>query len=149
MSSWIVEDKSINFIVGWLRNASYSNEIFNSMVGNVLKENGFILNVEGDEPAQSLGYEMKKLNCLATGYRYKEDDTDELKTYKYEDVSTGFHSMDKNIYQLLKSIQCFLYQCSEGDYIKDKIYLMLEIISDIVKSEIIDNIPAYKKADWK
>jgi hypothetical protein len=150
MSSWIVEDKSINFIVSCLRSASYSDEMFNSMINNILKENGFILNCEGDNTVFNLGYAMKNLNCKATGYRYKKNNNPILKAYKFEDVKTGFHNEDKKyIFQLLKSVQCFKYQCSEGNYIKTKLYKMFKDIEDVLKSQIIDQIPEYKKAVWE
>lgn len=51
-------------------------------------------------------------------------------------------------YELLKLIQCFIYQCSEEATINSTLYKGFRELERRLMGFIIDNTPAYKKAAW-
>ena len=52
-------------------------------------------------------------------------------------------------YQLLKSIQCYLYQCSEGNVPDTPIYKAMEKLEVKLTRFIACNQPEYEKAEWR
>lgn len=50
--------------------------------------------------------------------------------------------------QFCKSLQCFLYQCAEGDVPDSDLYKALEAYERDVPRRIIMHMPAYAKARW-
>lgn len=52
-------------------------------------------------------------------------------------------------YQLLKSLHCYLYQCSEGDVYNTPIYKAIEKLSERLTEYIVFHLPEYKEAEWK
>lgn len=90
-----------------------------------------------------LGQKMWDLNQLALGCRYGDKKL-HLK-YFYSDVSRLLAPV-----QLFKSLQCWMYQCTEGDIPKkSKLYKVFreKIISQMAVS-IVQNLPEYDEADW-
>lgn len=51
--------------------------------------------------------------------------------------------------QLYKSLQCFLYQASEGSANQEPLYKAIDCIKDNLASAIIDKMPMYQEADWR
>lgn len=86
---------------------------------------------------------MLDLNQLALGYRYGDE---ELKLqYFYCDVSRLLSRI-----QLFKSLQCWMYQCTEGDIPeKSKLYKVFKhkIVSHLAVS-IVQSMPEYDEAEW-
>jgi hypothetical protein len=51
--------------------------------------------------------------------------------------------------QTLKSIRCFLYQCTEGDqFMETDAFKHLEMLSDALAYKIVTNLPEYNEAKW-
>jgi len=144
MSSFIVKDKSINKIVTFFIKCSYDNEMSNSLIGDILTEEGYNLNYKENDlnpDAQRLSEYMKGLNLNAVNYRYNEDLQDFK--IKFEEIT------ENNEFQILKSLQCFLYQCSEGEIPETKLFKMLKEIEEVLKNKVLDGIEDYKKAKWE
>jgi len=68
-----------------------------------------------------------------------------LKEYKYEECGDILNNKE----QVLKSVDCFLYQCFEGDVPKKKLYKALQKIRVVVAIDIIENSKKYQKAKWE
>lgn len=153
MSSFIVENKTINRIVNfcfWEHDSILKYEIQRE-----LKKIGFDLwslsnDYETDRILKSFGEELLKLNLLAfyDRYNHREDIIKNIKEaiqdYIYEDIALK----DRTHIQVLKSIECFLYQCCEGEIPESNLYKALEKIAENLKSHIINQIPEYEKAVW-
>lgn len=136
MSSFIVEPICINRIVTWLDTAG-KRSIYSSNVQRLLDKYGLVL--EELEDLDRLVNSLNRLNREAVNDRYKEQEAVQL--FKYN------ASFAKDI-QVLKSLQCLHYQCSEGDVVKTLLYKFLEELEQIIKSKIIDELPEYKAASW-
>jgi len=145
MSSFIVEEKTINKIVNFLVTCAYSKEEFKPCITNEINKFGLDLtyNSEDKNPdARHLGQRMFVLNQKAVNFRYKEKGNFEL--FKFDDSINEY-----NLMQILKSLQCFLYQCSEGEIMKEPLFKTLERITNIIKEHIINHLEDYKKAKWE
>lgn len=152
MSCFIVKTGTINRLISFFVKCSYSNDGFLSSVNHIIKDDlGYNLNydVVSDENPQALvlGLSMVKLNNDVVNYRYDKKDKPEL--YTFEDIEIkDFYNDEKYLYQILKSLQCYLYQCSEGEYDKTNLYRALKKISYLIMNHIISSTEEYKKAEW-
>lgn len=52
-------------------------------------------------------------------------------------------------YQLLKSLQCYIYQCSEGDVSNCELYKGMEEFENRLAKFIACNQPEYAQAEWR
>src|SRR6266571_1036277 len=122
MSAFMVEDTTINRVVTWLK-----REVSTSR---------FTLDM--------LAQEMFQLNCDGVNARYGNGEAEKFRplnfTYRPEDCSS--------LVQVLKSLQCWNYQCSEGDVPETKLYQFFEEVEHHVALQIVMGLPEYKKAKW-
>ena len=154
MSSFIVEDKTINRIVSfcfWEQDSILKHEIERELKNLNIDLWGFASDKDTDRIMRKLGEELLKLNVCAYYCRYahiediKKELKEAIKNYKWEDLG----SSRGNHFQILKSIECFLYQCAEAEIPEQSpLYQALERISEHLKSHLISEIPEYTKAIW-
>lgn len=85
---------------------------------------------------------MEDMNSRAFHARYGHGDG----ILDYGEMETG-HS-EGNLVKLLKSLQCFLYQCSEGEVPYDPLYKALREFENVLKDNIIVALPEYQEAPW-
>lgn len=137
MSAFIVNNKTIDRILSFIY---WNNGVSSSWRKRILKNIGYDL--EKEEECKKLGLAMYKMNCEAVSQRYGEElNKKAISDYDYE------YTLAKPI-QVLKSLQCFLYQCSEGTVPREKLYKALRTIETSIMGEIISNLPEYEKAEW-
>ncbi|SRR5258706_15169958 len=139
MSAFVVEDKTINNIVGWLNNSEREH-------GAWLLE--LVLQVcevsRSDEDWQGkVGISMFQMNVDAVRARYK--DADEAKmippSYKFAwELATDV--------QVLKSLQCWLYQCSEEGIPERPLYKAFREVERVIASSIVSRMEVYDRATW-
>jgi hypothetical protein len=142
MSAFIVADKTINSIVNWLDRAL--EEAYGTIsIHQKLLEQGFDASVAGW--AERLGYAMFQLNVIAVDARYGSDQAKKFRPLAYRYKFT--HTVP--LAQVLKSLQCWLYQCNEGDVPTTALYGLFD--NDVqlyLMTEIIDTLPEYQNAHW-
>jgi hypothetical protein len=141
MSAFIVANKTINAIVNWLRRDADLDRF--SRIPHKLKELGFDTSKAGR--AERLGYAMFQLNVIAVDVHYKNGEAGKLRPldYRYEVLEPV------PLVQVLKSLQCWLYQCNEGDVPTTALYMLFD--NDVqlyLMNEIIDTLPEYQNAYW-
>jgi len=140
MSAFIVENKTINRILSFLY---WDNGISDSWNKRILDKVGF--SVETEKEQERLGKAMLIMNCRGVSQRYNEkQDAKIIKSYKFVDVVLK----DRQEIQVLKSLQCFLYQCCEGDTDTLELYKALKEIEVSLLNSIVDKLPEYEKAIW-
>lgn len=83
------------------------------------------------------------LNSLALKVRYNEEPG---KGYKFCEIKYSNASTSK--IQCLKSINCLIYQCSEGDVVKTALYKKLVEVKNDLMDDIISDLPEYDAAVW-
>lgn len=86
-----------------------------------------------------LGAKMLKLNAEAVGQRYRE---------KANEPTYEFSRTNAHIIQALKSLQCLIYQCSEGNIPRRKLYREMEKLEFALAKEIVYRLPEYDRAKW-
>jgi hypothetical protein len=141
MSAFMVEDKTINYVVNWLRRNI--DQFSFSVIPHKLKELGFDTSVAGW--AERLGYAMFQLNINAVDARYGNGEAAKFRKldYRFE------HTEAVSLMQVLKSLQCWLYQCNEGDVPETELYGFFETdVQMFLMGKIITSLPEYEEADW-
>lgn len=95
----------------------------------------------------TLGKDLWAMNNDAVSARYPLDtveplaNDDKIEAYRYK---TTFPTM----VQMLRSVQCLIYQCSEGNVPERELFRQLETVADLLKDRIVSDLPAYKAAKW-
>lgn len=145
MSSWIVEDKNINRFLNWVYWCE--DELSKNYTQGILKRIGFDLKSDAsdvitDRKYKKLGKAMVKMNYDAVNYRY--DKKTKPRAFKYNDKEDH-----RDIIQVLKSLECYLYQCSEGDINEQPLFIALRSIEEILKNIIIKEFTDYDKKVWE
>lgn len=137
MSAFIVQDNTINNIVGHLIAHQHSGRydhafrILAPLRIYTMKEHG---------QRKMLALEMHKLNVYAVNGRYNEVNS-------WEDFEYA-PKFDIGRCQALKSIQCWLYQCSEIDAMEKPIFKFIEEVEHSLMRSLIGEMPEYNKAKW-
>jgi hypothetical protein len=142
MSAFIVADKTINTIVHGLDRAleeAYGTIIIREKLMGL----GFDASVTGW--GERLGYAMFQLNVIAVDARYGIGEAKRFRPldYHYEVPEP------EPLVQVLKSLQCWLYQCNEGDVPHTALYGLFDNeVQLYLMTEIIDALPEYQNAFW-
>lgn len=104
------------------------------------------LNTGDLDKLTTLGKKMLGLNAKALMSRYDDELSNfipEIESFKFSD------QMPPDIYQLYKSVQCLIYQCSEGDIPeKSQLYSDLNKLLDQIAHTITTNSEKYENAKW-
>src|ERR1700694_2447680 len=117
MSAFMVEDQTINRVVTWL-----TREVQRSRFTLDWLAREYDVDVSGDQWDEKLARAMFQLNCDGVHARYGEGEAEKFRPLNFTYKPEG----DTFLVQVLKSLQCFLYQCSEGDVPHTKLYQFLE-----------------------
>lgn len=139
MSAFIVEDTTINRVVSWL--GSVIRDIYS--VREELRKLG--IDVNETEWKEDLGRKMFELNIAAVNTRYGEGEAEHFRAlnyqYRYEKPCSRF--------QVLKSLRCWLYQCTEGDVPNEPLYTFFDsTVCRYLMMDIIDRMSEYDRAEW-
>lgn len=146
MSSYLVQQETIEQIVGRIYAMTLADP-----KDSLLKPLGRVCGFFQDlvhHPGNELEFAMAKLadnmlhlNNLALGARYHDEPVSYARPWR---VRLG----DIGNVQLFKSIQCWLYQCAEGDVPADPLYQAFEEFSSKLAQHIVYDLPEYAKAQW-
>jgi len=128
MSAFLTEDKSISKIA----NKVYSSKSDLEYYQRKLKEIGI-------NNAEELGKAMYKLNCEALVQRYNDKE--------FRDFEFTFQVNHRTI-SIFKSLECFMYQCSEGDVPEKKLFKILTDLELTLAKNIIRELPEYDEYGW-
>lgn len=138
MSTFLVENETIDRILTLIDKRRRKSEWFMELLERELSIDC------GDVIWQTqLGQKMLDLNQLALGYRYGDDEL----SLRY--VFRSAPGLISEV-QMFKSMQCWLYQCCEGDIPEtSKLYKAFrEKIEGQSAISIVSNSPEYEEADW-
>ena len=139
MSAFLVADDTINRIVTWL-----SWEVTRSPRLRISIEHTLGITTRGTSWYKELGQAMWQLNIDAVTDRYGEGEAATFRdhTYTYKPA----HGSE---IQVLKSMRCWLYQCREGEVVKQPLYRFFdEVVEPYLMTKIICALPEYEAAAW-
>lgn len=133
MSAFIVSDKTVNRIIDYVAWVSVKDPY----MLRILSGAGYEL----PDDVERLGQDMVNLNYGAVNERYSEEEKPE----KFQRI----RNLPVSLIQTVKSLQCYLYQCTEGEEFENsKLYLGLRRLEEHLLNEIVTSLPAYGKAVW-
>lgn len=144
MSAFICENTTLDRIISALqfRRNEYARRPIEALGFDVMN---------GREGKQALGEALRALNVLALKQRYPDDTDDsrpgktgELTVQSYE-YKSEHHISDVQGY---KSLECLLYQCSEGNAPNMPLFKALVQVGDQMAAGIVSRLDAYETANW-
>ncbi len=145
-----VEDITINSIVTWLAREVATNRHFT--LDRLAHEydidlphvTDFVDRPQSDTWAEKLANAMFQLNCDGVTARYGTGEAEKFRPLNFRYQPEICYSR----VQVLKSLQCWMYQCCEGDVPKTKLYRFFEEVENYLALKIVMNLPEYDKAKW-
>lgn len=167
MSAYLVNDETINLVSKLLVEDKTINLITDLFCY------GYKQNLKASEPIEprrsggwssKLAIELKRMNLKALEARYpsnwkeltQHQGITEIDVEDYDgNIVPGFevfddqHPYGETLPQKLKHVQCFLYQCNEGDVPNMPLFKAVERLAEEMKNVIINELPAYQEASWE
>ena len=139
MSAFMVEDQTINRVVTWLKSEV---QISRFTLDWLARE--YTVDLTSDNWDEKLAKAMFQLNCDGVNARYGEDEAEKFRplNFTYKPEGNTFRV------QVLKSLQCWMYQCNEGDVPQTKLYQFFEEVENYLALKIVMDLPEYDKAKW-
>jgi hypothetical protein len=130
MSSFVVSDETINNVVTY---------VFKYGAMRPPACNKIIDFTKSFNDPDRLGREMLRMNVTAVNQCYGK----EVRPKKY-----FFIYSKASVFKVLKSLQCYLYQCGEGRVPRRKLYRLLSELEVQITSLIIEDLKEYQEAKW-
>lgn len=151
MSAYIVDPETVNRIVWWIE--SYCLGEHFSVSDRLRNELAEAIGITpcGDGFFYELAYAMMALNVEAVRQRYEPDENGDLPgpigfqldAYRYQ----AKHTPSK--IQVLKSLQCWLYQCTEGNVPEtSSLYQTMKKLEGELALMIVSESQEYETAEW-
>lgn len=134
MSAFMVEDKTINRIISYLCNGA-EREIPHATRG---------ISLFTKEDKEVFGKSLFDLNIAGVNARYGEGEAEKFRPLDYCYCS----ELPPHTVQAYKSLQCFLYQCSEGNVPEDPLYKKMEGIVNALAHHIVNDLKIYQESKW-
>ncbi len=151
MSAFIVEDKVINDAVNYLATARRHGSF--EYHGIMAKE--FMVDMTSPKEVDQLAAAMFQLNVNAVEQRYGEGEAKSFRDLNFQYIPQekigGLISVGEPVtpVQAYKSLQCWLYQCSEGDIPGTSLlYAAMEKVHAEMAHAIVQASPDYDRARW-
>ena len=154
MSAYVVSYETLNKILAGIDYTKYRHSSYPG-APNKLQGQEYSAGFE-PEALTKLGRELLYLNVRAVYCRYEDMRPktpsqvvdfwlpgNEGTEFFYDDGTTPPRPL-----QLYKTLQCFLYQCSEGTIIHDPLFKEMEAWANRVGHFIISMLPEYETAVW-
>lgn len=132
MSAYVVEEKTINKVITFLDNDQNMRSYLHHQLS---------LDLDTRDRAQDFGNKLMALNIQAVNERYSEHEPIVPNGYQ-------FHYELTDQIGAYKALQCLIYQCSEGDVPKTKLYHTLKEISDYMAHCIVSSLKVYDERPW-
>src|SRR5438105_6840714 len=128
MSAFMVKDKTINRIVTWLKSeVSTSHYTLDQLARK------YDIDFVSDTWDEKLANAMFQLNCDGVNARYGEGEAEKFRPLNFKYRPEVYHSL----VQVLKSLQCWHYQCCEGKVSKTKLYQFFEEVENYLALKIV------------
>ena len=140
MSAFMVEDTTINRVVTWLTREVHRNHF--AIEELLAREYG--IDLESAGWGEKLAQAMFQLNCDGVNARYGKGEAETFRSLNFRYQPEACQSL----VQVLKSLQCWQYQCSEGDVPETKLYQFFEAVEHHVALKIVMSLPEHDKAKW-
>jgi hypothetical protein len=127
MSAYMVRDETINRVITWLSWEINRSDWLKKKVSDELR-----LDTTKADWEEILGLAMFQLNIAGVNERYGGG------AQKFRKLNYRYSPAHGSQIQVLKSMQCWLYQCMEGEVVKNPLYQFFDsVIAPYLMSSII------------
>ena len=140
MSAFIVEDRTINRIVTWLK-----SEVRTSRFTIDQLARKYTIDLTSDKWEEKLALAMFQLNWEGVNARYGAGEAEKFRPLNFTYIPEPYVSK----VQVSKSLQCWMYQCNEGDVPQTKLYQFFQEVENHLAIQIVMDLPEYNKAEWE
>lgn len=138
MSSFLVSAKGISMLADGISDSMFEGKIADFSVHSDELDNYF-----RGYTIEEICRELNYLNAYALEQRYGDDIDDNMYTECYQYVP------EYTIDEYLKMLDCFNYQCCEGDTVERPLYKLMNELADLISKRVNRNEnPLYDEADW-
>jgi len=147
MSSFLVKPETIQRIVSLLYLAHNNGQIWASSFQSLMARH--LISVSESKDRDALCKRLFELNVQAVHERYGDKDYTTMPGPKgVKPEQYRFKILDANRVQVFMSVQCLIYQCSEGNVPKTKLFKFLEALENMLARSIVQQLPEYQKGEW-
>lgn len=137
MSSFLVSQRGLTMLADGVDDAINKGKIANFPV-----ECEMLSEIFKDDWLEGIFYDLNYLNAYALRERYG----DNIESNLYEDLSD---IPEYTIDEYLKMLDCFLYQCCEGDTVEKPLYKIMRELDDMISKHVNRNgNTLYDEASW-
>ena len=142
MSAYVVRDKVVNNIANFFFfKSNYPGEY--GLLVYKTKNAGYDLGNSNINEAARLGQDLFDLNCKAIDDKDGPGGAARFRPLDYKFV----RNMPRNRFTVLKCIEEFLYQCSEGGPVMDsELFKLVQAAANEIRRVIVDDMAEYKAA---
>lgn len=147
MSSWMVSNETLSNIANLID--TYRITGYNGFGYDMP---GGLMRIVGSRSAKEIFEMLANMNIDALKQRYPKSYDDMIEEIKYIPSADIYKSRECGLtyhFQLLKSLQCFISQCCEGDVPESDLYKEIKKLINHLQSYIISKMPEYQAAEWK
>jgi len=142
MSAFVVSDSTINAAVSWI-SFTDRDRSFSHLTSYLLPEAGY--DIKNDpEALPRLASEMFALNVDAVNARYQGG----AEQFRTLDFTYQLDLSARGAVGALKLLQCWHYQCSEGDVPETPLYQLMGRVIGAIALGIVCQTEAYDRAPW-
>ena len=156
MSAYVVEDATIGRIVGYLYQRAASDRLAPSFMAPLAQPCdglGYALWADAQRPngelratCGRLAAAMHALNVAAVRHRYPDKAEADLfppQPYTYRQIVGQIVPV-----AAFKSLQCWLYQCSEGECKQTPLFKAFEAVAASLAVKVVMALPEYNALPW-
>jgi hypothetical protein len=142
MSAFVVDPETIAAIIGEITwDAPDAGSARHFGLREYMASEGWPTATE--EERERLAVAMWDMNVDAVCQRYPGRETPEA--HPWPGTGRIYHRGNVQGY---KSLQCYLYQCTEGDVPERPLYKTLDRCSDLLAHGIVRQLDMYERAEW-
>ena len=140
MSAFIVEDKTINTVLAFIKTDSAKNaHIYRPLENDIAN-----LTFNTPDALKALGNMMFDLNIRAVEALYGKGQAKKFRPLDYQYAA----KLPPSRIQVFKSLKCWLYQCSEGDVPETDLFKAFYEVSGNMAKHIVTRMPEFDAATW-
>jgi hypothetical protein len=140
MSAYVVEDETINRIVAHLESQAMGRDDWG--FAQFMREQGYTMGQRADR--ERLANAMFALNVRAVEERYGEGEAAKFRPLDFAPRGVA----PVGLLATYRALQCWLYQCSEGDVEASALFRLMSQLSDRMAHAIVRNMREYQNGDW-
>lgn len=151
MSAFVVHPEVINETVAWLRHDASTRQMFSGQPSTLGQARDAILelgwDVEDLDDCRELAEAMFEMNVSAVLQRYPNDTRETAPGYDANQFAYRPAGTPEAV-EAMKHLECWHYQCSEGDIPDQPMYRTFEKVVCLIATAIVRSSDAWDNAPW-